>query len=816
MAQNIFDATLDVNNEIKVNTFDWSHANNLTTQIGRVTPIFCDLLPAKSSFRVNPRIGLQFMPMVFPIQTRMKAKVMFFKYPLRALWKGYRDFVGNFRQDLEEPYLNFNTTAKLKAMASTGSLGDYLGLPTTIFGKFGQGAISAMSLYTLVCPGNKAGGNPEFSFFNNLPISDDDMFMNFVSEYGATTPSSGTNWVVNLPAPSAASTSNTLSFGKRSVKTAVKSTASWNENFRIVIRYMFTTVSDYVAPTSAQVQALLRDSFASIHVDSGDAQFTLKAMSAEYISDEKSIDLTYAFGDDALGYFKGNVDISCTIYHYLNVISGLGRRVSGSNTAWSITTTQNAIYRMPPLESEIVSESWSISPTYTPAVSIRLFDYADKPADITLANSPYYNSDRPAVNQKQVKISAYAARAYEGIYNCYIRDNRNNPYYVDGVVQYNQWIPTYEGGIDNNLYELRYANWERDFLTTAVQSPQQGTAPLVGLTTYTETVSEVSEDGTPITRELAKMAIVDEDGKRYSISWNSDESGLQGVEYTELDNGVKLRQPRNLIDVATSGISISDLRNVNAYQKFLELNMRKGYSYRDIVEGRFDVKVRYDDLLMPEFFGGFSRDVDMHAISQAVDQNIAAGSETYAGALGSQAGVAGVRGDSNQNIECFCDEESIIMGLLVITPLPVYTQLLPKHFTYRGLLDHYQPEFNHIGFQPITYKEVCPIQAYNADPNSLNTEFGYNRPWYEYCQKYDQAHGLFRSNLSNFLMHRVFNSRPALSQQFLVIDPEQVTDVFAVTKADDGTDLSDKIYGQVFLDCTVKLPISRVAIPRLD
>ena len=181
MAQNIFDATLDVNNEIKVNTFDWSHANNLTTQIGRVTPIFCDLLPAKSSFRVNPRIGLQFMPMVFPIQTRMKARVMFFKYPLRALWKGYRDFVGNFRQDLEEPYLNFNTAAKLKAMASTGSLGDYLGLPTTIFGKFGQGAISAMSLYTLVCPGNKAGGNPDFLYFNNLPIKDDAMFMQFVS-----------------------------------------------------------------------------------------------------------------------------------------------------------------------------------------------------------------------------------------------------------------------------------------------------------------------------------------------------------------------------------------------------------------------------------------------------------------------------------------------------------------------------------------------------------------------------------------------------------------------------------------------------------
>lgn len=815
MAQNIFDATLDVNNEIKVNTFDWSHANNLTTQIGRVTPIFCDLLPAKSSFRVNPRIGLQFMPMVFPIQTRMKARVMFFKYPLRALWKDYRDFVGNFRQDLEEPYLNFNTAAKLKAMASTGSLGDYLGLPTTVFGKFGQGAAASLTLTKLQCPGNMAGGGSEFSFFNNLPIHDADTLHSFISAYKASTPNAS-NWNISLPSAATASSSSYLNFGIRLYKASVPSTESWNENFRVMIGFSFSTVSNYTAPSTEQVQSLLRDSFVFFETSDGATQFTLKPMSAEYVLNEKSIILTYSLKQDAIEFFKNNVGVNVNIQYYLNVITGLGRRIAGSNTAWSITSSQNAIYRQPPLVNKVVTGEWSINPTFTPIPSVRLFDYSDKPADITLDNSPYYNSSKPIVNENQIKISAYAARAYEGIYNCYIRDNRNNPYYVDGAVQYNQWIPTYDGGLDNNVYELRYANWERDFLTTAVQSPQQGTAPLVGLTTYTETVNDVSEDGTPITRELAKMAIVDEDGKRYSISWDSDESGLKGVEYTELDNGVKLRQPRNLIDVATSGIAISDLRNVNAYQKFLELNMRKGYSYRDIVEGRFAVKVRYDDLLMPEFFGGFSRDVDMHAISQSVDQNIAAGVETYAGALGSQAGVAGVRGDSNQNIECFCDEESIIMGLLVITPLPVYTQLLPKHFTYRGLLDHYQPEFNHIGFQPITYKEVCPIQAYNSDAKSLNTEFGYNRPWYEYCQKYDQAHGLFRTNLSNFLMHRVFNNRPSLSQQFLVIDPEQVTDVFAVTKADDGTDLSDKIYGQVFLDCTVKLPISRVAIPRLD
>ena len=44
MAQNVFDATFDANNRIDVNSFDWSHVNNLTTDFGRITPVFCELV----------------------------------------------------------------------------------------------------------------------------------------------------------------------------------------------------------------------------------------------------------------------------------------------------------------------------------------------------------------------------------------------------------------------------------------------------------------------------------------------------------------------------------------------------------------------------------------------------------------------------------------------------------------------------------------------------------------------------------------------------------------------------------------------------
>nr|UCS96117.1 MAG: major capsid protein [Microviridae sp.] len=749
MAQNIWDATLDVDNNVKQNSFDWNHTNNLTTQIGRLTPVFCDLVPAKTSFRVKPSFGLQFMPMVFPIQTRMRASISFFRYPLRALWKDYKDFVGNFRQGLEEPYLNLNTEERLQKMASTGSIGDYLGLPTTIVGKFGTSTKFTLPVF------HNAQPSSVFSGLNVLPADVQNYLMQNTPDlsamYGTTSVSSG-NWVF-------------------SYVTGFEYTKKPDV---IVMRFSVTSTS------STSIDKLASDPIFIFDVNSmyGGSVYSSNKNVVSKVINGRTIQYTLTIRDkDVLAGFD------------LTSITGLGILLPNllNNNGWF---------------SEANSPLFTLSDVTVSDVE------PSSPTDLTLATSPYYSSIS-SNKDNQVKLAAYSFRAYEGIYNAFYRDNRNNPYYINGDVQYNQWIPSYEGGEDNNLYELRYANWERDFLTTAVQSPQQGQAPLVGITTYTTTGVMTNSDGTSSEVPVQKVALVDESGKRYSVEFQSNDEGLTGVNYVELENGVTVRSARNLLDLATSGISIPDLRMVNCYQKFLELNMRKGYSYKEIVEGRFDVNVKYADLLLPQFFGGFSRDMNMNAITQTVDQD-STGSGSYREALGSQAGVGYFSGNTDHNIECFCDEESIIMGILVVTPLPVYTQLLPKHFTYRGLLDHFNPEFNNIGFQPISYKEVCPIQAYNDNPASLNGTFGYQRPWYEYCQRYDQAHGLFRTSLSNFLMHRVFDVKPELAQSFLVIDPEQVTDVFSVTET------TDKIYGQIRFDITCQLPVARVAIPRLD
>jgi hypothetical protein len=80
------------------------------------------------------------MPMVFPVQTRMRASIAYFRYPLRALWKDYKDFIGNFREGLEEPYHDFRNQSMVDKMLGTGKLMDYLGVPTTVVGKYGVSA----------------------------------------------------------------------------------------------------------------------------------------------------------------------------------------------------------------------------------------------------------------------------------------------------------------------------------------------------------------------------------------------------------------------------------------------------------------------------------------------------------------------------------------------------------------------------------------------------------------------------------------------------------------------------------------------------
>nr|DAG85184.1 MAG TPA: Major capsid protein [Microviridae sp.] len=739
MAQNIFDATFDANNRIDVNSFDWSHVNNLTTNFGRITPVFCELIPAKGSLRINPEFGLELMPMVFPVQTRMFARLNFFKVTLRSLWEDYSDFVSNFRDDLEEPYIQ-PTIASFDKMCTTGSLGDYLGLPT-------GGTVLSTPVSVPFSRCAAASSNDGYNFLaTTTPIAD---FVN-KSTYSS-------NYSVGLSCSKTTSSSARL----------ILSTSGRSEYVKFSNLNLSFNVQSSANPLPFESGVTL------VVISKDDLRYSVEAK-MNISKDKKTASLNFSL--PSLTTVFGKPIESARIIVVFN------QPVSASYPMSS--------YTFSPLS---VSDSSSLQP-------------------VTYNTYPFETYDTRTSGYPRLR--AYRFRAYESVYNAYYRDIRNNPFVVNGKPVYNKWLPTMKGGADTTTYELHQCNWERDFLTTAVPNPQQGAnAPLVGLT-LGDVVTR-SEDGTYSVQK--QTVLVDEDGSKYGVSYKVSEDGerLVGVDYDPVSEKTPVTAINSYAELAAlaagqgSGFTIETLRYVNAYQKFLELNMRKGFSYKQIMQGRWDIDIRFDELLMPEFIGGISRELSMRTIEQTVDQQSEASQGQYAEALGSKSGIAGVYGNTSNNIEVFCDEESIIIGLLTVTPVPIYTQLVPKDFLYNGLLDHYQPEFDRIGFQPITYKEICPFNA-NRSVEQLNKTFGYQRPWYEYVAKYDNAHGLFRTDMKNFIMNRTFDGMPQLSQQFLLVDPDTVNQVFSVTE------YTDKIFGYVKFNATARLPISRVAIPRLD
>lgn len=733
MAQNIFDATFDANNRIDVNSFDWSHVNNLTTNFGRITPVFCELVPAKGSLRINPEFGLELMPMVFPVQTRMFARLNFFKVTLRSMWEDYPDFISNFRDDLEEPYILPDST-RFSKMCKTGTLGDYLGLPT-----FGTRITNTITLRDKPCETNSR-------IFTDKPLS------NVMNELRSDSPVTGSTC--------------TSSLNTNGTQTIIFSTA----------------VSGTPIPTTVS----------QIGID-----VVLSGPHPEVFEGARGY-LVYSDDSDSYGFdreieFKKSAD---------NLISF---RISSVDAA-RFGSVQGCV------KVAIVAPNTGAPIDFTGLVFAVTYTYYSLQNDVSYSTYPFATENKPL----NPRLLAYRFRAYEAVYNAYYRDIRNNPFIVEGRPVYNKWLPNIKGGADTTSYELHQCNWERDFLTTAVPNPHQGVStPVVGLTLGD--IITRSEDGTLSVQK--QTVLVDEDGSKYGISYKISEDGerLVGVDYDPISEKTPvtaINSYAELAALATSqspGFSIETLRYVNAYQKFLELNMRKGFSYKQIMQGRWDIDIRFDELLMPEFIGGISRELSMRTVEQTVDQQSSSSQGQYAEALGSKTGIAGIYGSTPNSIEVFCDEESYIIGLLTVTPTPIYTQLLPKDFTYNGLLDHYQPEFDRIGFQPVMYKEICPMNVVSEDSSGqLNETFGYQRPWYEYVAKYDNAHGLFRTSMKNFLMNRTFSGLPQLGQQFLLVDPDTVNQVFSVTE------YTDKIFGYVKFNATARLPISRVAIPRLD
>ena len=735
---NIFrkkDAYID---RVNRSTFDLSFVNNLTMKFGAITPV-C-LLPVSfgDSFQINARFNLQLLPTVFPIQTQLYVRLHFVYVRTRTLWEDWMSFFGG-DETVTPPWMNItgiNSTSQSKSEFNipddlqTGTLADYLGVPTTISGSFGV----EEQFNPQFCSEPGISGNV-MAVINDTSLTDRESAVNYLnSQVGKASTS-----VISCTY-SSSEDNKKFTFGFRVGALPVSSDGKKGV---VYVRELGSVLSGMVQWESPiivgcdQTGKILKIIDPIVSQDRQYIYFDLDRSGAD-----SAVKIIYAIFSP--------IDQS----DYSNAVTL--RPVSGS------VSTRIVMASTPTCFSSFSTAEWT------------------KPE---ASNCPFYNSS-PSV-LPAIPLSALPFRAYEAYYNAFGRDIRNNPFIVDGKPEYNRYVPSVKGGPDSYKYQLHYANWEPDAYTTALQSPQAGIAPLVGITS------------------LGEATFRDASGTEYHAQLETAEDGDTVTGFQVKSSNAPADVVRNLIGMATSGISISDFRNVNSLQRFLEIRIRQSPRYKNLVKGLYNVNLDYDELMMPEFLGGISDTIPVYKVTQTTP--------TEDNPLGAFAGQGSLQSGMRHVIRKYCPEDGYILGVMSVVPAANYSQLLPPHFTRMNLLDWHFPQFNNISYQPMLYKNLCPYQAYAVNAANINNVFGYQRAYWDLIASFDEVHGEFRGSMRNFVINRVFDKAPELSKDFLIVNPDHVNDVFAMT-AENG----DKILGSIAFDITKKTSIPRNSIPHIE
>lgn len=727
------------------NTFDLSFQNNLTCNFGQLIPCMCKEVMPGDSFRINAKFALRFMPLVFPVQTKCRAYLHFFYQRNKNLWKDFNDFINNNKTSLSPsnlapgnklmpPYLS---QTGYDSRFATGSIGDYLNIPTTINSKAGSSYDVSLRDYSVnedilpvatvldISVSNKISNKNSKPFsFPSTPLTKESLF-NLV--------------IVNSEFRGVGPVSANLDFFSSYLIPSTSST-DYSNFYKCIGFNLDDTTTD---------ESIISFGCSSDNIIFGDLPVYAVLFSGE---SSDSVLATDVLDVDLRSFIDSN---GITRYTLNCVLP-------------AITKTVNKLVFYCPVSS--FRGHWQSGQNYTLKWSEYLSQYQD------VSSNNIFSLDN------KLPISALPFRCYESIYNAFYRDSRNNPLLIGGQPEYNKYLVRDTGGLDPFNYHIHNRNWELDQFTSAVQSPQQGTAPLVG----------ISSLGAVTFQSL-------EDGKEYTFNADTaeDSDTITRINVTEnVPNSVA----RSIVDVATSGISINDFRNVNAYQRWLETNIRRGLKIKDQIKARWGVDIKESLLDMPEFLGGVSCDVDINTVSQT--------SETENSPLGAYAGQATAFGGSDNDINVYCDQHGYIMAILSVVPSPIYTQILPKHFSKFSPLDYYSPEFGQIGMQSVTYRELCPVQSVLSGKD-VDETFGYQRPWHEYLFSNDEAHGDFRTTLHNFILNREFSEPPKLDASFTTINNDELNNVFA-------TEFGHKILGQIRFDIKAQRPIPSVSIPGIQ
>lgn len=372
----------------------------------------------------------------------------------------------------------------------------------------------------------------------------------------------------------------------------------------------------------------------------------------------------------------------------------------------------------------------------------------------------------------------------------------------------------------DNLFSLRYANWNKDKFMGILPNSQFGDLAVVDLGSMSVSGSKVpvgAYDGTNDTGDFHQFKT-----KAGSVNTGSA-STSKGTEIFPRDaDSISVRENSNLWAVLGNSpdlklkFSVLALRQAEALQKWKEITQSVDTNYRDQIKAHFGVNVPQSESHMAKYIGGIARNLD---ISEVVNSFLPGPGNTS-----SQAYIYGKGVGSGQGSMTFDTGSGyyIIMCIYHAIPLLDYAISGPDgQRLVTSVEDLPIPEFDNIGMESVPAVELMNSALY-SNVNSADKILGYNSRYYNWKTKIDRIHGAFTTTLKDWVapvddsfLYSLFGGNlstyKGVTWPFFKVNPNTLDDIFAVKV--DSTWETDQLLVNCNVGCYVTRPLSADGVP---